>query len=275
MNNAASISAAPSAVPSPSPGGAPVVEHTMFGVAFADVNRTEFFELVEARITSRDPAFIATPNVDHICRLQQDEAFRRAYGKAWLRVVDSTILCWASRLLRKPLREKLSGSDLIYELSEFAAKKGHRVFYFGAAPGVADAAAAALAQRYPGLQVVGTYCPPMNFENTPETHQAAIDAVQSTQPDILFVAMGCPRQEIWLASVFERLGVPVAIGIGASLDFASGRVKRAPVWMQKAGLEWFWRLCLEPRRMWRRYLVQDSVFAVLLVRELLRRKGGA
>ena len=255
--------------------GEPVQEHTFFGVSFANLTLPEFLELVDARVADRTPAFVVTPNVDHICRIQQDDAFRAAYGRAWLRVVDSTILVWASRLLRAPLREKLSGSDLIYLLSEHAARKSHRVFYFGAAPGVAEAAAQALAQRYPGLEVAGTHCPPMDFEKEHETHQAALDAVNAAQPDILFVAMGCPRQEIWLAEVFEQLGVPVAIGIGASLDFASGRVKRAPVWMQKSGLEWFWRLCLEPRRMWRRYLVQDAAFAAILIRELLRKRRRA
>lgn len=242
----------------------------VFDIPFANITHDDLVAQIDHRIASREPGFIATPNVDHVCRLPRDPAFKEAYARAWLRVVDSTILRWAARLSGVRLKEKLSGSDLVYSISAHAARKGHRVFYFGARPGVAEKAAEQLQARYPGLVVAGTYCPPLFFEQAPETHEAAVKAVQEARADIIFVALGCPRQEIWLAEVVEQLGVPVAIGVGASLDFASGRMRRAPVWMQKCGMEWIWRLCLEPRRMWRRYLVQDSAFLPIAIREIVR-----
>ena len=223
------------------------------------------------QISQRLPGYIVTPNIDHICRYHDSEEFRDAYHHALLSLPDGTPLLWAGRILKTPLREKLSGSDLIYHLSEFAAKKGFSVYLLGAAEGVAGEAARRLAARYPGLAVAGVDSPPLGFEEEPEMNAMVVQRVVDSNADICFVALGSPKQEVWMRQNSGPCRVPVMIGVGGSFDFVAGRVRRAPVWMQRTGLEWFWRLCHEPRRLWRRYLVYDPMFLWLLGRDVATR----
>jgi N-acetylglucosaminyldiphosphoundecaprenol N-acetyl-beta-D-mannosaminyltransferase len=253
------------------PATAPVKETVLFDVRFSNISFEELCRWLGEHIQRQTPAYIVTPNVDHVCRLRFDADFREAYASAALRLPDGVPLMWCSKLLGKPLREKLSGSDLVPRLSAYAAEKGYRVFFFGAAEGVAEEAARRLREKYPGLQVAGFYSPPMNFDQDATQNQEAVQRVRATQADICFVALGSPKQEIWLLHNTSALGVPLAVGIGASLDFAAGRVRRAPLWVQRIGCEWIWRLVREPRRLWRRYLVEDSYFFILLFKELVRR----
>lgn len=245
----------------------------LFGVPFHRVTFSQVRDCVDRRVRDGKPGFIVTPNIDHVCQFQDNEAFRVAYGKAFLSLVDSMPLVWMSRLLGQPLPEKLSGSDLVPLLCRSAAESGHSVFLFGAAEGVADEAAKRLQRANPQLRVAGTYSPPLRFEEDPRENEKALDAVRQAAPDLLFVALGSPRQELWLAGHYEDLRVPVSIGVGAGLDFAAGRTRRAPLWMRRAALEWFWRLMMEPRRLWRRYLIEDSKFFLLFFRELRRIAG--
>lgn len=247
----------------------------LFDIPFSRVTLDDTFQFFSERIAQREPGYVVTPNVDHVCRIHRDPAFREAYSEATLILADGMPLIWASRLLGKPLLAKISGSDLVPLLSEFAAEKGYRVFYFGAAEGVAEHAAERLKARFPELQVAGFHSPPMGFDEDPEENPKAVARVRDSKADICFVAMGAPRQEIWLRDHYKELGVPVSIGIGAGLDFVVGHQKRAPVWMQNAGMEWIWRLCHEPRRLWRRYLVEDMLFFRLLWREWRARKRPA
>jgi len=225
-----------------------------------------------ARMAERQPGFIVTPNVDHVCRFHRDPAFRASYESACLVLPDGMPILWSARLFGQPLREKLSGSDMVPRLTAWAAERGHSVYYLGAADGVADEAARRLRERHPSLRVAGTYSPPVGFEKDPAQNDEVLRRLHEARPDLCFVALGSPKQEIWLHQNYEKAGVPVMIGVGAALDFVAGRVRRAPVWMQKAGAEWFWRLCQEPRRLGRRYLVDDTYFALLVCRELLRKR---
>jgi N-acetylglucosaminyldiphosphoundecaprenol N-acetyl-beta-D-mannosaminyltransferase len=167
-------------------------------------------------------------------------------------VADGKPLVWASRIQGSPLPERVAGSDLIFDLCEEAAREGFRVFLLGGGEGVAEEAARRLVARYPGLQIVGTECPPFR-EPTPEEEHALLERIRHAAPDILFVAFGQPKGERWIIGHYEDLGVPVSVQVGASLDFAAGRVRRAPRWMQTTGLEWVFRLSLEPRRLAGRY----------------------
>ena len=239
----------------------------LFGVDMHSVTVEEVFATIDAQIAARRPSYIVTPNVDHVCRLQYDEAFQRAYRASHLTLPDGVPIIWASRAFGKPLQQKISGSDLVYWLSEHAAEQGHRVFFFGAGPGVAEEAGRRLRVKYPKLQVVGSYSPPMGFATDKAECAAAAKAITAAAPDIVFVALGCPKQEIWMHDNCQTLGVPVLLGIGAGLDFVCGTAKRAPRFMQQMGLEWLWRLCHDPRRLAARYLVDDSKFLVLLLRE--------
>ena len=245
-----------------------VIHTHLCGVPMACLDFAKLCEVIDSRVRAGAPGFGVTPNVDHICMYHRNPALRAAYADAFVALPDGTPLMWAARLLRRPVKEKLSGSDLVPWLSAHAAEQGHRVFFFGAADGVAAMAAENLQRQYPSLRVAGTYSPPLGFEKDPEAAAAAVAAIQEASPDLLFVALGAPKQELWLHQHYEALGVPVCFGIGAALDFAAGNVKRAPRPIQRIGLEWFWRLCQEPRRLWRRYLIEDAYFAVLIWREI-------
>ncbi|MFO7975859.1 MAG: WecB/TagA/CpsF family glycosyltransferase [Candidatus Hydrogenedentota bacterium] len=248
----------------------PFKETVLFGVNFSNISFEELCHWLDEQIGRRTPAYIVTPNVDHVCRLRVDNEFREAYAHAALRLADGVPLMWCAKLLRKPLREKLSGSDLVPRLSAYAAEKGYRVFFLGAAEGIAEEAARKLREKHPALQVAGFYSPPLGFEQDAVQNAEAVERVRASRPDLCFVALGSPRQEIWLLRYTAALSVPVVLGVGAGLDFAAERVRRAPLWVQRIGCEWMWRLMHEPRRLWRRYLVQDSYFLILLLKEFLR-----
>jgi N-acetylglucosaminyldiphosphoundecaprenol N-acetyl-beta-D-mannosaminyltransferase len=215
---------------------------------------------------------VFTPNVDHVVLADEDARLRAAYASASLSLVDGTILLWASRLLGVRAPEKISGSDLIEPLMERAATRGWRVYLLGGAPGVGERAADVLRGRYPTLQIVGFDAPVIDLDAEPAVHAAIMAPVRQTQPDLVLVALGCPKQEIFMHRVRDELGPAVAIGVGASLDFVAGVVPRAPRWMSRMGVEWLFRLVMEPRRLWRRYLVRDPKFALIVMRILRERR---
>lgn len=233
---------------------------SMAGMLLDNVSMQQTISRIEALIARREPAYLATPNVDHVVRIQSDPAFRQAYLDADLVVADGMPLLWAARFLGRPLREKVSGSDLFPIFCRTAAEKGYRLFFLGGRPGAAEKCAALLMQRHPGLRIVGIHCPPMGFEKDEARNQAVIEMVRASNADLLFVGLGTPKQEVWIHQYHRQCGVPVSIGIGASFDFVAGYVKRAPLVFQRMGLEWLWRLALEPGRMYRRYLVDDMAF---------------
>lgn len=208
-------------------------------------------------IDSRSGGYVVTPNVDHIIRLEKDEKFRRAYQEAALVLTDGQPLIWISRLLKCPIKEKISGSDLFPRICALAAQNHYTMYFLGAAEGVAALAAENLMKKNPGLQVIGTYSPPYGFEKDSRQVNMVWEKIDEAAPDILIVGLGTPKQEIFLWENRDKLENRLAFGLGASLDFEAGRVKRAPVWMQKNGLEWLYRLCHEPRRLFKRYLVDD------------------
>jgi N-acetylglucosaminyldiphosphoundecaprenol N-acetyl-beta-D-mannosaminyltransferase len=171
-------------------------------------------------------------------------------------VADGMPLLWLSRLAGQPLPERITGVELVDESCQIAAEEGQRVFLLGAAPGVADAAAQVLEARYPGLRVAGVYAPPFG-PLSPADDARMVELVRQAAADFLFVAFGAPRQDLWIRTHFHQLDVAVAMGVGCVFDLLAGAVRRAPVWMQRTGLEWSYRLVQEPRRLWRRYLVDD------------------
>jgi exopolysaccharide biosynthesis WecB/TagA/CpsF family protein len=247
----------------------------ILGVPIHNVTRDQVLKLIEERIVEGKAGYILTPNVDHICRCRKDAALREAYRNCFLSVADGVWVIWASRLLGTPLREKISGSDLVEWVSEHFARRGYSLFLLGAAEGIADAAAVALRRRYGKLQIKGTYSPPMGFEKDPVALAETIRRVREAQADLCFVALGSPKQEILMHRFYEACGVPVMVGIGAGLDFAAGKVRRAPQWIIRIGMEWLWRMWREPRRLWRRYLIEDAPFFLLLWQQLRQRGGGS
>jgi N-acetylglucosaminyldiphosphoundecaprenol N-acetyl-beta-D-mannosaminyltransferase len=238
----------------------------VWGIPFAPFSLTEAIVAVDSLIESGRPAYFITANTHYAMLTEMDAGLRAINARAAFIVADGAPLVWASRWQGFPLPERVAGSDLIYELSAMAAKKGYRLFLLGGADGVAEEAARRLSIRYPGLQIVGTECPPFR-ELTDNEEDALIARIRSTQPDILFVAFGQPKGERWIDRHLAKLGVPVSVQVGASLDFAAGRVRRAPHWMQKAGLEWAFRLGLEPTRLFARYFRNAWFIMNMVIRD--------
>lgn len=241
-------------------------------ITIDNLTMPEALDEIEKLVENGTPSFVLTPNVDHVVQMEKNERLREAYRNAALVLTDGKPLVWVSRLYGTPIREKVSGADLFPLLCERAAQKRYRMFFLGAAEGVAAAAAHRLEQRYPGLNVAGVYSPPYGFENQKEEMQKIIRNVREAKPNILIVGLGCPKQEYLMYEHGQALGVPVALGLGASLDYEAGQVRRAPAWMSNCGLEWFYRLLQDPSRLARRYLVDDLSFFPLILKYHPRRK---
>jgi len=224
-------------------------------------------DAIDRLVRAKNGGTVFTPNVDHVVMAEHDERFRTAYAAAALSLVDGTPVLWASRLLRTPLPAKISGSDLVMPLLRRAAEQGYRVYFLGGAPGVADLAKSKLEASLPGIQIVGTDASRIDVNALGDADEVT-ERIRRAEPDLVLVALGAPKQEIWSHTRAERLKPAVLIGVGASLDFVAGTQKRAPNWMSKAGLEWLYRLAQEPRRLAARYLLRDPEFCLILLRQL-------
>jgi N-acetylglucosaminyldiphosphoundecaprenol N-acetyl-beta-D-mannosaminyltransferase len=211
---------------------------------------------------------VFTPNVDHVVQAEHDPAFRDAYDRATLSLVDGTPVMWAARWLGTPLPEKLSGSDVFDPLIARAAAENLRVALVGGAPGVAELAAKNLRERLPNLQVVATLSPRIALTATDE-ERACVEQLVQAKADLIFVCFGAPKQELFSDRNRAALAPAVLIGFGAAVDFAAGTVPRAPAWMSRSGLEWAYRLSREPRRLAARYLLRDPEFFKIVARQKL------
>ena len=230
-------------------------------MTFADLLRS-----LDRLVARRQGGTVYTPNVAHVVMAEYDRSLRSAYASVDVSVADGVPLLWASRLLRPALPAKLSGSDLVVPISEHAAARGWRVSLVGGMPGSAAEAAKRLTALC-GVEIVGVDDSQIDLANS-EADEPLLRRIRDVRPDLIFLALGAPKQEIWAQRVRERVGGAVIIGVGASLDFVAGRVQRAPPWMSRVGLEWLFRLAQEPRRLWRRYLVEGPHFIPILLRSL-------
>jgi N-acetylglucosaminyldiphosphoundecaprenol N-acetyl-beta-D-mannosaminyltransferase len=235
----------------------------------------EALDAIAGLVDAGQGGTVLTPNIDHVVLCETDARLREAYAAASLSLVDGMPVLWASRLLGGPLPEKVSGSDLILPLMKLAAERNFRVYLLGGADGVAESAARHLREVVPGLRIVGTCAPRLDEGCEPPVEGDVLARVHAARPDLILVALGCPKQEIFMHRTAARLRPAVMLGIGAGLDFWAGTARRAPRWVSAAGLEWLYRLAREPRRLWRRYLVRDPEFLWILLRELRSRERPA
>jgi N-acetylglucosaminyldiphosphoundecaprenol N-acetyl-beta-D-mannosaminyltransferase len=208
---------------------------------------------------------VYTPNVDHIVTLDRNPKFRDVYSRAALSLADGVPVIWASRLLRPVLPEKISGSDIVLPVAKLAGREGWRVYLLGGTSGAAKLAAERLRAEC-GTNVVGTDDSIIRIGDRSEEQQAIVRRIREARPDIVLVGLGAPKQEFWIDEHAGDLGSAVALGIGATIDFVAGTMRRSPAWMSRVGLEWAYRLGQEPKLLWRRYLIEDPKFLAIVLR---------
>lgn len=222
-----------------------------------NLTMAETLNEIDKLIQKKNCSYVVTPNVDHIVRIEKDEELQKVYKNASLILTDGKPLIWISKWYKTPIKEKISGSDLFPRVCQLAANKNYTMYLLGAAEGVADTAAKNLMKKYPGLNIVGTYSPPFGFEKNKQEMNKIKTQIQDVHPDILIVGLGCPKQEKFMYYHCKELGVPISFGLGASIDFEAGNIKRAPKWMSNHGLEWLYRFSKEPKKLFKRYFVDD------------------
>lgn len=215
----------------------------------------------------KEGGVVFTPNIDHVVKLQSDLLFRKAYRFADYRVCDSQLLMWVSKLIKKPIREKISGSTLFPAFyRHYSHDDAIKIFLLGSSQGVAAVAMDKINEKVGREIVVGAHSPSFQFLDDTEENESIIRLINHSKATVLAVGVGAPKQEKWLLEYRDRLPqIKVAMAIGATIDFEAGHTNRAPVWVGSLGLEWLYRLMREPKRLWKRYLLEDTVFFWLLL----------
>ena len=231
----------------------------ILGVAVSAVNMQITLDEIDKLIARRRQGYICITPVHGIMECRYSENLRRIYNKAVLVTPDGMPVVWLLKAHGHPEVGRVYGPDLMLALCAHSLQQGYRHFFYGGAEGVADKLAATLTDRFPGLAIGGSISPPFR-QLTREEDKATVEEINESQSDIVWVGLGNPKQEYWMAEHIERLNAPVLIGVGAAFDFHTGRKKQAPHWMQRSGLEWAFRLSSEPRRLWKRYLVGNTRF---------------
>lgn len=241
----------------------------ILGVPIDDLTMAEALDRLESFIhTGRQTGKchqVATINADFVVKALADPELRHLLQEADMATADGMPLVWGARQLGVPLRERVAGADLVPALAARAAEKGYSLYLFGAGPGVAEKAAQVLQEQYPSLKIAGVAAPP--YGSVLDMDRSYIEAIKAARPDVLLVAFGNPKQEKWIGMYGREVGIPVMIGVGGTLDLIAGKLKRAPEWMQRTGLEWLYRLGQEPGRLWRRYVVDMGGFTAFFVRQ--------
>lgn len=231
----------------------------VLGVAVSAITMADALARIDQWIATQSYAYVCVTGVHGVMESQHDPALRDIHNQAGLVTPDGMPLVWLSRLRGHPHVERVYGPDLMLACCAASIGKGYRHFLYGGGPGVPERLADRLMARFPGLKVVGTWSPPFR-ELTSSEEQDVVSRIAATRPDIVWVGLSTPKQERWMARFVSRVPAAVLIGVGAAFDLHAGLKKQAPRWLQRAGLEWLFRLSTEPRRLWRRYLVNNPAF---------------
>jgi len=239
----------------------------VLGVGISAINLPSALAAVADAVRARRKGYICVTGVHGVMEAQADTAFRKILNEAFLCTPDGMPMVWAGKLRGHSRMSRVYGPDLMLDVCAWSEKNSCRHFFFGGAPGATEALRDKLTARFPGLQVAGCYTPPFRALNAEEQNQLR-EMVRAARSDILWVGLSTPKQEKFMAEFLPRLDVTLMIGVGAAFDFLSGRVKQAPRWMQRSGLEWCYRLCREPRRLARRYFRNNPLFAVKIAAQL-------
>lgn len=231
------------------------------------INNFDMDEAIDAighLIDSKIKSYIVAINVDVVIKMEKDKYLKQITDEADIVLVDGKPLVWIAKLHKRPVKAKISGSDLVPLLCEESAKKGYSIFIIGGKDGAAEMAKTRLEEQTPGINIVGTYAPPFGFENSEMELDKINKLISAAKPDILIACFGCPKQEKWIYENYQKYDATVSICAGATVDFLAGNVNRAPKWMSEHGLEWFYRFLQEPKRMFKRYFVDDVKIARLV-----------
>lgn len=237
----------------------------LFGMPLQALTMEQALSIVEDTIERRDRLLIGAVNAAKIVNMRRDASLKAAVLRADMILADGMAVVWASRLLRKPLPQRVAGIDLMHGMLDRGAKRGCRVFCLGAAEDVLETAVARIRADYPGIVIAGQ----RDGYFRPDQEKDVVAQIRETNADMLFVAMSPPKKEVFLARWANDLNVPVCHGVGGAFDVLAGKVRRAPHLWQRLGLEWLYRVVQEPRRMWRRYLVTNTIFTGMVFAELL------
>jgi len=244
-----------------------IPKFNVLGVAVSAMDLQIATQAILEAAREKRKGYVCVTGVHGVTEAQNDPNFRRILNGAFLNTTDGMPLVWLGRHFVSPKVQRVYGPDLMFEV--FRATQDGRCthFFYGGAPGVADLLKEKMEARFPGVKVVGKYCPPFRPLNT-EEHESLKQTVAAAQPDILWVGLSTPKQEKFMAEYLPLLNTSVMLGVGAAFDFHSDRISQAPRWMQQSGLEWFYRLCTEPRRLWKRYCINNPLFIARIIMQL-------
>jgi N-acetylglucosaminyldiphosphoundecaprenol N-acetyl-beta-D-mannosaminyltransferase len=242
----------------------------ILGVGVSAITLDDAVGHVERWIDARIHNYICVTGAHGVLESRRDKCLCDIHKHAGLVTPDGMPVVWLSRLLGEPHIEQVCGRDLMRALTALSTRRGYRQVYYGGGVGVAEQLKKTLTAAYPGLAVVGTFCPPFR-ELTAEEDATTVEAINALRPDIVWIGLSTPKQERWMASHRDRIEAPVIVGVGAAFDFLAGKKPVPPRWIQRCGLEWSFRLCTEPRRLWRRYAYIVPGFALLAAADLIRR----
>ena len=231
-----------------------------------NMTMSETITEIEKMIASDKKSYVVAINVDVVMKIENDPYLKKIVDNSDMVLVDCKPLVWISKMHGKPLKAKISGSDLVPHLCKKAAQKKYSIFIIGGKDGIANQAKKRLEETFPDIQIVGTYAPPMGFERDEVELNKINSIISEKKPDLLFACFGCPKQEKWIYENISKYDAKVSVCAGATVDFLAGNIKRAPRWMSEYGLEWFYRFLQEPKRLFRRYFV-DDVKIIKLIRK--------
>jgi N-acetylglucosaminyldiphosphoundecaprenol N-acetyl-beta-D-mannosaminyltransferase len=241
----------------------------VLGVGVTPLNIPLAVVAMQEAIQNRAKGYICVTGVHGVSEAQGNPAFRAILNGAFLNTPDGMPMVWLGRIDGHLEMDRVYGPDLLLQSCRVSRQVGWKHFFYGGAPGVAEQLAAALRERYPHLNVAGTYTPPFRPLNEEERNELR-NKVAQARPDIIWVGLSTPKQEVFMAEALPWLDTALMVGVGAAFDLLSGRVRQAPRWIQRCGLEWLYRLFQEPRRLWRRYLTNNPIFAVRLLLQKAR-----
>lgn len=246
----------------------------ILGTPVSSLTMDELFSDWEAVIKEGKKAQVCITPVNSILAARATARVQEIYKHADYVLCDGVPVKWASDFLGDPIKERITGLDVLPRIFPFAESRNFTIFLLGASPGVAETLKAVMEAKHPGVQIVGTFVPPFRAVFSKEENEQMIEAINAVKPDILLVSLTAPKQDIWIAENLEELDTHVAIGIGGAFEVAAGMIKRAPLWMQKSGLEWIYRFLQEPKRMFKRYFVEAPVFIPLILKQRFNKRFG-